>query len=76
MDENMTLSGAPPEEILAPQTDLEIPVMQENDKSDRNQSGEESEEKSLAAPARKRIALSELIVLRKKTQHTMDRTLR
>ena len=34
MDENMTLSGAPPEEMLETQTDLEIPVMQENDKPD------------------------------------------
>lgn len=55
MDENMTLSGAPPEEMLETQTDLEIPVMQENDKPDQNQS--EEEEKSLAAPTRKRIAV-------------------
>lgn len=55
MDENMTLGGAPPEEMLETQTDLEIPVMQENDKPDQNQSAEE--EKSLAAPTRKRIAV-------------------
>ena len=60
MDENIRLSGAPPEAPLEEkqlQQDPEIPDNQAMSLENENQSGVETEEKALSAPNRKRISV-------------------